>query len=118
MADLPEYKATFPQYPAQSFKKIVRKLDPVGLDLLTRMLQYDPNKRLSAEQAMKHQFFADLKAQSAAMNKSVMMKQQSMMMNQGHLQQQQLQLQQQQQMQQQQQQQQQQAHHHQQQQQR
>ena len=55
MVDLPEYKATFAQYPAQSFKKIVRKLDPVGLDLLTRMLQYDPNKRLSAEQAMKHQ---------------------------------------------------------------
>jgi cyclin-dependent kinase len=54
MVDLPEYKATFAQYPPQSFKKIVRKLDPIGLDLLTRMLQYDPNKRLSAEQAMKH----------------------------------------------------------------
>jgi serine/threonine protein kinase len=54
MADLPEYKATFQHYPPQSFKKIVRKLDPIGLDLLTRMLQYDPNKRLSAEQAMKH----------------------------------------------------------------
>ena len=106
MVDLPEYKASFTQYPAQSFKKLVRKLDPLGLDLLTRMLQYDPNKRLSAEQAMKHPYFNDLKAQSAAMNKSVMMKQQSMMMNQGHLHQQQLQLQQQQLMQQQQQQQQ------------
>jgi serine/threonine protein kinase len=60
MVDLPEYKANFPQYPAQSFKKIVRKLDPIGLDLLTRMLQYDPNKRLSAEQAMKHTYFNDV----------------------------------------------------------
>jgi cyclin-dependent kinase len=78
MVDLPEYKANFPQYPAQSFKKIVRKLDPIGLDLLTRMLQYDPNKRLSAEQAMKHQYFADLRSQSAVMNKQVLMKQNMM----------------------------------------
>jgi len=113
MLDLPEYKASFAQYPPQPFKKLVRKLDPVGIDLLTRMLQYDPNKRLSAEQAMKHPFFHDLRAQSAQMNKQVMMRQQ-MMSNQAqgqahhHQQQQQIQ---QQHMQQQQQQQHQQHHH-------
>jgi len=59
MVDLPEYKAGFPVYPPQPLKKIVRKLDAAGIDLLARMLQYDPNKRLSAEQAMKHHFFND-----------------------------------------------------------
>lgn len=93
MVDLPEYKANFPVYPAQPFKKIVRKLDPLGLDLLTRMLQYDPNKRLSAEQAMKHAWFADLKQQSAAISKGLVAKQQQQMnqqqMQQQHMQQQQ-----------------------------
>ena len=48
-------------YPAQPLKKIVRKLDAAGLDLLTKMLQFDPAKRISAEMAMKHVFFRDLK---------------------------------------------------------
>jgi len=36
-------------------------LDKLGLDLLDSMLQYDPAKRISAEAAMKHAYFADLK---------------------------------------------------------
>ncbi len=61
MVDLPEYKANFPQYPAQAIKKIVKRLDPIGVDLLSRMLQFDPAKRISAETAMKHPYFRDLK---------------------------------------------------------
>jgi serine/threonine protein kinase len=60
MQELPEYKGNFPVYPQVPLKKIVRKLDANGLDLLNRMLQYDPTKRISAEQAMKHPYFKDL----------------------------------------------------------
>jgi len=62
MAELPDFKDNFPKYPVQSFKKICpKKLDKTGLDLLSRMLQYDPAKRISAEQAMQHPYFKDLK---------------------------------------------------------
>jgi len=61
MIELPEYKGNFPQYPPQPLKKIVRKLDTAGVELLSRMLQFDPSKRISAEHAMKHPYFKDLK---------------------------------------------------------
>jgi len=60
IAELPEYKENFPTYPAQPWKKIVKKLDPAGLDLLSQMLRYDPAKRISADAAMKHPYFKDL----------------------------------------------------------
>jgi len=70
-------------YQPQPLKKVVPRLDLAGIDLLTvclaasvyrlrvlmvagslqRMLQYEPNKRISAEQAMQHQYFKDLKLQ-------------------------------------------------------
>lgn len=61
MAELPDFKDNFPKYPAQKFSKIARRLDKTGLDLLSRMLQYDPDKRVSAEAAMKHPYFQGLK---------------------------------------------------------
>ncbi|XP_058745916.1 cell division control protein 2 homolog [Vicia villosa] len=39
---------------------IFHDLDPSGLNLLTRMLCLDPNKRISAEAALKHPYFNDL----------------------------------------------------------
>ncbi|XP_058744404.1 cell division control protein 2 homolog [Vicia villosa] len=39
---------------------IFHDLDPTGLNLLTRMLCLDPNKRISAEAALKHAYFNDL----------------------------------------------------------
>jgi len=61
IAELPEYKDNFPVYQAQPLKKVCRRLDNVGLELLSRMLQFDPAKRISAENAMKHPYFKDLK---------------------------------------------------------
>jgi cyclin-dependent kinase len=66
ITELPEYKktTTFPVYPAQRFSKFVRRLTKPGLELLSQMLQFDPNKRISAEAAMQHDYFADLKQAS------------------------------------------------------
>lgn len=60
MAELPEYKTDFPIYSGVSLKKVVRALDPVGMDLLQRMLEYDPLRRISAEAALRHAYFKDL----------------------------------------------------------
>jgi len=63
LVDLPDFKQAeqFPKYPPQALKKIVRRLDSVGLELLGRMLQFDPTRRISAELALKHPYFKDLK---------------------------------------------------------
>jgi len=61
MAALPEYKAEFMVYQPINPKKMCRKLDSAGRDLLNRMLQYEPQKRISAEDAMQHPYFKDLK---------------------------------------------------------
>jgi len=60
---LPDYKIleSSPKFPPQDLKNYVPRLDRCGLDLLLSFLQHDPNKRLSAKEALKHQYFADLK---------------------------------------------------------
>jgi cyclin-dependent kinase len=57
VSELPDYKADFPQYPAQSLSALMHGMDEKGLNLLQRMLQYDPNQRISAQAAMKHPYF-------------------------------------------------------------
>jgi non-specific serine/threonine protein kinase len=56
-------------YPAQPLKKICKRLDNIGIDLLQRMLQFDPSKRISAQQAMNHPWFKDLKEKMAMKKK-------------------------------------------------
>ncbi|OQR96626.1 cell division protein kinase, partial [Achlya hypogyna] len=61
MLDLPEYKPDFAVYPApENLGHLVPSLDPAGLDLLEQMLRYDPAKRITAADAMKHAYFNDL----------------------------------------------------------
>jgi len=65
MVDLPEYKKkTFQRYPGLKLNKVVRRLSKSGLDLLSQMLQFDPAKRISAESALLHPYFQDLKSAS------------------------------------------------------
>jgi cyclin-dependent kinase len=42
-----------------SWKKAFPKLEDSGLDLISKMLQFDPAKRISAADALKHPFFDD-----------------------------------------------------------
>jgi len=56
MAELPEYQPNYPFFEAQSLGKSVQ-LNHVGLDFLKAFLQYDPSKRISAENAVKHPYF-------------------------------------------------------------
>ena len=40
--------------------QIVPSLDPVGLDLLSHMLRYEPSRRVTARTALTHPYFSDI----------------------------------------------------------
>eukprot|EP00917_Polyrhabdina_sp_WS-2016_P011216 GHVP01024774.1.p1 GENE.GHVP01024774.1~~GHVP01024774.1.p1 ORF type:complete len:300 (+),score=39.69 GHVP01024774.1:987-1886(+) len=47
--------------PQTPWKNVVSKLDDDGLDLLGKMLLFEPDKRISAAEALKHEYFGDLR---------------------------------------------------------
>lgn len=60
VTSLKAYKNTFPCWKRNVCRALVPQLDDVGLDLLEKMLIYDPHKRLNAKSAVDHPYFADL----------------------------------------------------------
>jgi len=61
---LPEFDPNWYVYPSQAVNVTVPGLDTVGYDLLQKMLQYDPAKRVSAKAALEHPYFKDVKEAS------------------------------------------------------
>jgi len=64
IVELPEYSPDqFPPYPPPrgGLASLVPALDPTGVDLLRNMLQYDPSRRITAQAALEHPFFAEMK---------------------------------------------------------
>lgn len=72
IVELPEYKPnTYKRYPRPSppeaaLAACVPGMPPAGVDLLCRMLQHDPAKRITAREALDHPFFRDLLKPAAA----------------------------------------------------
>ncbi|XP_036156004.1 cyclin-dependent kinase 2 isoform X4 [Myotis myotis] len=60
VTSMPDYKPSFPKWARQDFSKVVPPLDEDGRSLLSQMLHYDPNKRISAKAALTHPFFQDV----------------------------------------------------------
>lgn len=62
VTSLKDYKPTFPNWSPNPIQKVIGNLnlDPAGLDLLHRMLRYDPCERISAKVALTHPYFKDL----------------------------------------------------------
>uniref|UniRef100_A0A3Q3VIJ9 cyclin-dependent kinase n=1 Tax=Mola mola TaxID=94237 RepID=A0A3Q3VIJ9_MOLML len=60
VTSMPDYKPSFPKWARQDLSKVVPLLDEDGRELLGEMLNYDPNKRLSAKNALVHRFFRDV----------------------------------------------------------
>lgn len=57
IVQLPEWKPDFPPNEPKNLAEIVPSLDDDGVDLLRSMLQFDPTKRVSARDALKHDYF-------------------------------------------------------------
>ncbi|CAD8138783.1 unnamed protein product [Paramecium octaurelia] len=65
VSTLPDFKSTFPRWPtptnpAATLGRDITNLCPLGLDLLAKMIVYDPYARITAEEALKHSYFDDL----------------------------------------------------------
>lgn len=60
ISQLPEYRNDFYIYPRIPLEKLVTKLDSKGIDLLGQLLEYQPEKRITAETALFHPFFDDI----------------------------------------------------------
>ncbi|RUO96169.1 serine/threonine-protein kinase pef1 [Jimgerdemannia flammicorona] len=56
-----EYRKNFPVYPAQTIAQILPMIDVYGMDLLNRMLQYQPHLRISAKDALNHYYFNEVR---------------------------------------------------------
>ena len=56
---LPNFKTKFPQFKYKGISSYCTNLDEKGLDLLSKMIVYDPYKRISAKQALNHPYFDD-----------------------------------------------------------
>jgi len=57
IVNLPYYSNKFPNFRPKKMEEIVPGLDSNGINLLKSMLQFDPNKRISAKQALLHPYF-------------------------------------------------------------
>ncbi|XP_065917916.1 cyclin-dependent kinase 1-like [Dysidea avara] len=61
VTDLTDYKSTFPKWNSQDLGTVMKnQLTTAGVDVLKKMLIYNPARRISAKSAMKHSFFDDL----------------------------------------------------------
>lgn len=51
---LPHFKETFPKWNPVKLSNIFVDLDVNGINLLKKLLYYDPNQRITAKQALQH----------------------------------------------------------------
>ena len=57
ISKLPDFNLCFPQFKPKGIEAYNKNLDALGLDLLAKMLQQDPCKRISAKVALNHVYF-------------------------------------------------------------
>lgn len=61
VTSLPDFKPSFPRWSANQLEDKVRGyMTPDGIELLQKMLIFDPAKRISAKQALMHKYFDGL----------------------------------------------------------
>jgi serine/threonine protein kinase len=61
---MPNWRADFPFYPTKTVAQVLPQLatiEPYAVDLLSRMLVYQPDRRISAEEALLHPYFQSIR---------------------------------------------------------
>ncbi|RNF11832.1 cell division related protein kinase 2 [Trypanosoma rangeli] len=61
VSSLPDYRDVFPRWAGKSLAQVIPQLDTEGIDLLSRMLKYNPAERISAKEALQHPWFNDVR---------------------------------------------------------
>ncbi|KAJ1551266.1 Cyclin-dependent kinase catalytic subunit [Nowakowskiella sp. JEL0078] len=57
--ELPDFKPTFPMWSAVDLHQFFPNMGEAGIDLLKKMLTYDPAYRISARKALAHPYFEE-----------------------------------------------------------
>ncbi|KAJ2823140.1 negative regulator of the PHO system [Coemansia furcata] len=60
VSQLSNWKNNFPPYPPQRFEQQLPQMDPYAIDLLKKLLVYDPTLRWEAAKCLTHPYFQDL----------------------------------------------------------
>ena len=60
VSQLPDYKSTFPSWTRQKLAIYNPQLNEEGLDLLSKLLVYKPDERITAKAALSHAFFRNV----------------------------------------------------------
>lgn len=60
VSHLPDYKDTFPKWRPRNLAELVPTLDRNGADLISKMLVYLPQHRITARAALQHPYFEDI----------------------------------------------------------
>ena len=59
-SSLPNYQHAFPQFAKQSWTELLPGIDDTNaINLLEMMLQYQPEKRITAKNALQHPYFVN-----------------------------------------------------------
>lgn len=67
VSDLPAYSSTFPKFKKKNLQDLMPDADPLAIDLIEKMLIYDPSRRITAKEALKHPYFADISSEIKAL---------------------------------------------------
>ena len=60
ISSFPHYKNNFPTWKGGKLSEILKGVEEDGIDLIERMLVYEPTNRISAKAALSHPYFDDL----------------------------------------------------------
>jgi serine/threonine protein kinase len=58
---LPDFQSHFPVWDSRNLAEVLPEVDPLAVDLVAQMLVYDPSRRISAKQALKHAYFNEIR---------------------------------------------------------